>query len=109
LIYLTDIDSGNGNEHSGNSTTNGLGSWSEVETNNGHREFVQYRVTEDPCLDESGKCHMLTPRNTCSIHDLLKNRFCCNVFPTQPQDIETFPECSYKFEEISRTDFVTKE
>ena len=80
----------------GGSTTDGEGRWSEIETEK--RDFVKFFTNGD----EPSLCLKLI-NNLCSVNG--DKPWCCAVWPTAPADIETFPNCSYSFNEVGRWKF----
>lgn len=104
------IEIGGGDKYKyGAPNPNGEGLWSEVENGSDKREFIKFKylapdhIKEFPFVDSSHECSGLID-NKCSYHGEEKP-WVCKVWPTQPADIEQFPNCSYSFEEADNWEF----
>ena len=87
--------------HAGGDTTSGVGLWAEVQTSNGVRHF--WRTVDASA--EGKACPALLDDNRCRLQLEGSKPVLCAVWPMIPQDIVSFPRCSYTFKEIARTPF----
>ena len=62
------------------------------------RSFVRFKATT-----KKTRCCSLAPGNICI--DNGNKRWACQMWPTCPNDIKLFPQCSYYFEELNHWDF----
>jgi Fe-S-cluster containining protein len=74
----------------GGKATTGRGIWVEI-VNNGKRVF--FKTEKHRKLDR--KCKFLAENNECESYN--RRPLFCREFPLSPQNIITFPECTYTF------------
>jgi Fe-S-cluster containining protein len=82
----------------GGKDTTGEGIWMEV-NQNGRRVF--FKLGKFQKLEK--KCSHLSENNECASYT--KRPLFCQVFPLAPQNIVTFPECTYTFQKTGEWTF----
>lgn len=77
------------------------GVWSEVNTED---EGGNRRYFTEPKIDlkdtDHKPCSALSPEHKCMVHEMKPK--ICGVWPTLPEQVTPFEECSYSFVEIGR-------
>jgi len=82
----------------GGKATTGQGTWIEI-SQNGQRVFFRLGGFQN-C---KRKCAHLCEDNLCAKYT--RRPLFCQVFPISPQNIDTFPECTYSFQKTGEWTF----
>jgi Fe-S-cluster containining protein len=84
--------------HQGGQKTSGKGRWVEI-SRNGDRTF--YRILS--YTEEHLQCRHLDSNNHCAVY--ADRSLLCREWPFTPEDIKSFPDCSYHFRLLGEWSF----
>ena len=96
VIYFGISEAYGGDARNGGENTDEEGVWAEV-VDEGVRRFFKHVPIDTP---ERKKCPSLEEGLTCDMY--FTKAPICSVWPVIPDQLDAFPQCSYKFKEIDK-------